>query len=140
MDVFSAFTFWRRRSPAVNERSGRSMASQFSLEPLEPRLLLSAEVIPVAEGNLQSDSQPPLEVLSVRLLLDQAVERLGLFESDSSQSDERAKITIKIADLPGWTLAQSDVDGIEIDQDAAGYGWFVDPTPGDDLEYAGGDD
>jgi hypothetical protein len=31
----------------------------------------------------------------------------------------------------GETLGKT----IWIDDDAAGYGWFVDPTPGDDVEY-----
>ena len=26
---------------------------------------------------------------------------------------------------------------ITIDQDAAGYGWFIDPTPADDSEFGG---
>jgi hypothetical protein len=38
-------------------------------------------------------------------------------------------------DLPGAMLGQEDGGIIELDSDAAGHGWFVDPTPGDDVEF-----
>ena len=47
-------------------------------------------------------------------------------------------VTITIADLDGDELARTLADGsIVLDYTAAGHGWFVDPTPGDDLtEFA----
>ncbi|QEH37847.1 Copper resistance protein CopC [Aquisphaera giovannonii] len=47
-------------------------------------------------------------------------------------------IRFEIADLPGGALGMSGPGVISIDANAAGYGWFVDPTPGDDLEFAPG--
>ncbi len=46
--------------------------------------------------------------------------------------------TVTIADLGGsyFGLADPSRDGIRIDDNAAGYGWFVDSTPGDDTEFA----
>ena len=33
-------------------------------------------------------------------------------------------------------LGETVGNTILIDRDAAGYGWFVDPTPADDVEFA----
>jgi urease beta subunit len=41
-----------------------------------------------------------------------------------------------IADLPGSQLGMATLDTIFLDVDAAGHGWFVDPTPGANEEFA----
>jgi hypothetical protein len=43
---------------------------------------------------------------------------------------------VRIADLSGDRLGMESVGRIVIDDDAAGYGWFVDPTPAQDAEFA----
>jgi hypothetical protein len=42
-----------------------------------------------------------------------------------------------VGDLNGQALAQTIGNVVVIDINAAGHGWFVDATPGDDVEYAG---
>jgi hypothetical protein len=44
-------------------------------------------------------------------------------------------VDVQIADLPGDTLGLSSADGVTIDVNAGGYGWFVDPTPANDVEF-----
>ncbi|MBM4005276.1 MAG: phosphatase PAP2 family protein, partial [Planctomycetes bacterium] len=51
-----------------------------------------------------------------------------------------ARKSVRIVDLPGNYLGLVAKDAILIDRDAAGRGWFVDPTPHDDSEFSGGDD
>jgi hypothetical protein len=46
-----------------------------------------------------------------------------------------AGVKIELADLSGKTLGEALGNTILIDRDAAGYGWFVDPTPDDDTEF-----
>ncbi len=41
----------------------------------------------------------------------------------------------QVVDLDGLVLGQALPDTILVDADAAGYGWFVDPTPSDDAEF-----
>ena len=43
-----------------------------------------------------------------------------------------AGVTVEVANLPAGLLGQTTGTTIRIDQDAAGYGWFVDPTPDDE--------
>ena len=44
-------------------------------------------------------------------------------------------LTIRTADLGGTTLGLASGNTIWLDDNAAGWGWFVDATPGDDSEY-----
>ena len=45
-------------------------------------------------------------------------------------------VEIRITDLSGSYLGLTVGGTIWIDKNAAGYGWFIDPTPGDDEEFA----
>jgi Ca2+-binding RTX toxin-like protein len=46
-------------------------------------------------------------------------------------------VEFQVADFSGQILGLTGNGTVFIDADAAGYGWFVDPTPGDDVEFAG---
>ena len=46
-----------------------------------------------------------------------------------------AGVSFQIVDLPGGLLGETSGNTVRIDRDAAGYGWFVDPTPADDAEF-----
>ncbi len=47
-------------------------------------------------------------------------------------------MNIQIVDLPGDELAEAIGNTILLDVDAAGFGWFIDPTPADDVEFQTG--
>ncbi len=44
-------------------------------------------------------------------------------------------INFEVADLSGLTIGWTEGGTVLIDDDAAGYGWFVDETPADDVEF-----
>jgi len=44
-------------------------------------------------------------------------------------------INVQIADLPGANLGLASGHTITLDDNAAGWGWFVDPTPHSDSEF-----
>jgi large repetitive protein len=44
-------------------------------------------------------------------------------------------VRVQVADLPEGLLAKTEGKTIFLDRDAAGRGWFVDPTPTKDDEY-----
>jgi hypothetical protein len=48
-------------------------------------------------------------------------------------------IDVAVADLPGDQLAIAAGTSITLDVDAAGVGWFIDPTPLDDSEFISSD-
>lgn len=45
-------------------------------------------------------------------------------------------VTVEIRELPGLMLGQAVGQRVIIDCDAAHHGWFIDPTPNDDAEFA----
>ena len=45
------------------------------------------------------------------------------------------EVHVIVRDLPGATLGQAAGRTITLDTNAAGLGWFVDPTPGDSVEF-----
>jgi hypothetical protein len=44
-------------------------------------------------------------------------------------------VSFGVADMSGIDVGESTPGHITLDSDAAGYGWFIDPTPGDDVEF-----
>ncbi len=44
-------------------------------------------------------------------------------------------IAIEVTDLPGAMVGEARGSTIVLDRTAAGWGWFVDPTPFDDAEF-----
>lgn len=55
---------------------------------------------------------------------------------NDDQLEQLGSVEFVIADLPGAHLGQSLGRTITIDANAAGYGWFVDPTPGASEEFS----
>jgi hypothetical protein len=62
-----------------------------------------------------------------------AVERWDTFLSLGDTGFEALRV--EIVDLESGILGRTLGDTVQIDIDAAGHGWFVDPTPGDDGEF-----
>jgi hypothetical protein len=46
-----------------------------------------------------------------------------------------AQLDVQVANLDGLALGEAIGNTIVLDSDAAGYGWFIDHTPGDDREF-----
>jgi VCBS repeat-containing protein len=65
-------------------------------------------------------------------VMDRWTEALNL---GSDLQEKLSQVSFRIADLSGLTLGQASVDTIVVDVNAAGHGWYVDATPGDDLEF-----
>ncbi len=73
--------------------------------------------------------------------LDRIVEEAGRRWRETGTIDDSglrllAGASFDIADLDGLSLGVTNGSAVQIDLDAAGHGWFVDPTPLDDQEFA----
>jgi hypothetical protein len=91
-------------------------------------LMVDASTAPQDSAAMLSDAQlAPIAAEAIRRLESQ----LG-----SQVETTLAGATIKIANLSTGILGETAGNTIWIDDNAAGYGWFVDPTPGDDAEFA----
>jgi hypothetical protein len=80
--------------------------------------------------------QPALSASAIAAIESEAIARWeasGLI--DVSVLDD---VRFALVDLPGRALGLAVGRTILLDRDAAGHGWFVDPTPADDEEFAAG--
>ncbi|WP_406693968.1 Ig-like domain repeat protein [Singulisphaera sp. Ch08] len=68
-------------------------------------------------------------------LVDAALARWQAAGVDATRIQALRDTSIRITDLSGDELAFANGDGITLDSDAAGYGWFIDSTPDDDGEF-----
>jgi hypothetical protein len=80
----------------------------------------------------------PITAAQVAALLPEAIARwaaTGLAPRDVARLRATA---VEVTDLPDGYLGAAPLYGtvISLDADATGYGWFVDPTPADDAEFA----
>jgi len=57
----------------------------------------------------------------------------GLSAAELAKMDD---VSVVVADLNGTTLGEEAGDTVFIDVDAAGRGWFVDPSPADSSEFS----
>ena len=87
----------------------------------------------MAAGSTSSITNPELDAI-----VEEAIDRW----SESNLADELKlgildQVSFQIADLSGLVLGQASANTVLIDVDAAGYGWFIDTTPHDDVEFSG---
>ena len=75
----------------------------------------------------QADLQP---------IVSEAIARWTSAGLDAATLAKLTQVQFVIADLPGSYLGEAEANRIYIDSNAAGYGWFVDPTPAADEEFA----
>lgn len=71
-----------------------------------------------------------IKAAKLQPLITEALTRWQAFGVDAPAID------IRISQLPGATLGQVVGRTIWLDDNAAGWGWFVDPTPRDDSEFS----
>jgi hypothetical protein len=65
-------------------------------------------------------------------------EALSRWQSTGVDPSRFGSIEIRVADLGGTTLGRAAGRTIWLDDNAAGWGWFVDRTPGSDSEFLRG--
>jgi hypothetical protein len=51
------------------------------------------------------------------------------------QGNDMGPVTVSISSFDGSTLAQTAGISITLDDNAPGYGWFIDPTPQSNEEF-----
>ena len=102
-------------------------------EPVSPSFLMADG------GPAEVASQaPPLTADALAPILQQATILWTNYGLSAAQSQMLAAVRFEIADLPGAQLGVSSGGTVTLDADAAGYGWFVDPTPADNSEFESG--
>jgi cyclophilin family peptidyl-prolyl cis-trans isomerase len=106
----------------VNPGGALMSAAASGAAPLDPATLAS----------LPSTELPP-QMASV---MAEAVRRWTNAGLDPASVQFLQNVSFKLADLPTGYLGFALADTIWLDSNADGQGWFIDPTAGDDLEFA----
>jgi hypothetical protein len=111
-------------------RDGSGSFDAVTVKTNDPAFLPETTTALFAATTPQAFAAVPAALSGVDLdpVLDAAVRRFGA-EGLMDGFD------VQIADLPGLALGRTEGNAILIDVDAAGHGWFIDPTPDDDGEF-----
>ena len=89
-------------------------------------------------GGFASSSYPGnLTYAETQPILEAAIDRLEAVGLPSDAAGRLSTLTIEIADLNDNRLGESLPSVIRLDVNAGGIGWFIDPTPLADEEFAG---
>ena len=78
----------------------------------------------------------PLSQTDLQPIVNEAIARWAAAGLSAQSVNAMAKATFIVTDLPGAELGLASDGTIYVDQNAAGYGWFVDSTPAKDEEFA----
>ncbi len=111
--------------PTWSMPHGTDLASLFSR-----RIIAGAPLEAVSVGH--NPVSQALTTQQVAALLPEAIQRWQAIGLDTSVL---VGLDVRIADLGGTTLGLVAGNTIYLDVNAAGWGWFVDPTPHDDREF-----
>src|SRR5262249_27333404 len=88
---------------------------------------LLADALPAAE--------PAADGLTPEQLQPFLAEALRRWQAAGVDTSGLGTFQVQITDLPGAFLGQASPGTIWLDLNAAGWGWFIDPTPWDDAEF-----
>jgi hypothetical protein len=79
----------------------------------------------------------PISTAQVAALLPEAIARWAATGLPARDVARLRATAVEVTDLPDGYLGAAPLYGtvISLDANAAGYGWFVDPTPADDAEF-----
>jgi hypothetical protein len=73
---------------------------------------------------------------SLQAVVDTAIDLMADAGATAGELERLQDVSLSVTDLAGDKLAVASGSAIQIDDDAAGYGWFVDATPADNVEFA----
>src|SRR5262249_38306757 len=136
----STFTFFLRTEVS----SGAADAGQIAFGnpnflPVAGIYALPAHLL-LAPGSAPTPAAADLSNAQLHAAVAGARARLGAAGVDPSVLGSLATADYEVGTLPAGILGESNVPGrrVTISADASGQGWFVDPTPLQDEEFAGG--
>lgn len=117
-------------------RAGSSSFDSFTIKTNDPAFAPAGSPLLAASSEPSGEVAVPLSANDIAPITDEAIARLArIVGLDAGKVATLRSIPIAVADLPGLLLGAEDDDGIVIDIDGAGLGWFVDETPADDAEF-----
>ncbi|HYI40640.1 MAG TPA: Ig-like domain-containing protein, partial [Allosphingosinicella sp.] len=94
-----------------------------------------------ADAGAGTPSTPPasagLTQAALAAMVDAAIQRWIDAGASAAQVEAMRAVQFGIVDMAGVFVGSSTTGVVNLDNDGAGYGWFVDSTPGEDSEFDG---
>jgi hypothetical protein len=91
-----------------------------------------------AAGQSTIATMPTLTQEELQPIVNEAIARWSAASISAAALQKLKAAQVSITDLPDGYLGLARADRIYVDINGAGYGWFVDSTPGDDSEFGVG--
>ncbi len=91
-----------------------------------------------AEANSPATDTPDLTQQDLDAAVEAALARLRAAGVSETDLDELSRVYVTVGDLGGDLLGLARRGSIVLDVNAAGNGWFIDPTPNLDEEFVAG--
>jgi len=111
----------------VTDASGQTATATHTFTVVSPLTLAApaaakASAVAIAEADLDAIARA-------------AVVRMAASTGNSQTAARLSDVAVRVANLPEGILGLASDATIWIDDDASGYGWYIDATPYDDSEY-----
>ena len=129
------------QAPAVRQSVSAALASGSAQNPIRSVASTVASEVPTSQANAVPtasavrQSSPPLMIDQLTPIINEAVAAWANVGLPATTLDKLSTVKFSVADLPGSQLGWTENNKVILDRDAAGYGWFIDPTPSQDEEF-----
>ena len=124
--------------PALNAQAQAVIAAPDAVAPnlgsaSPPTIVQNASQASVTPA--QATPSATITQDTIRPIVTEAIARWAAAGLDQQTLTALRNTSFVISNLPGSYLGMTDHNTVYLDQDAAGRGWFVDPTPAQDEEF-----
>ena len=126
---------------------GPMMAEEAPPQPQEeaPQPVVDTPVVDTGSGPVAAPAPQTGVVVDdgvvseaeLAMIVEAAIARWADAGATDAQLDAMRAASISVRDLGGLQVGESRGSAIALDDNAAGWSWFIDATPGEDGEYAG---
>lgn len=106
-----------------------------AIQPPPAGLLPSTE-IPIASVEIARGAASVLDEPALNKIIAAAKQRWQQAGLTEQQLVAINRTKFELTEIGGWCLGSSSEGLVQLDRKAAGRGWFIDPTPLDDTEFA----
>lgn len=118
----------------TNQADGTVIADAVRVFRVYPSYASGAPLT-AAGGPVSGATPAPLTDARLRPIVAEAVRRWNLTGLTAAERTLLKNVSVHVGALDEATLGLTTGTSITLDRDAAGYGWFVDPTPRSDAEF-----
>jgi large repetitive protein len=123
-------------APAATTKTVHVTSAPKSVAPASlPAHVAPSQPSATASASVTTSVSAPLTTEALKPIVNEAIAAWAKAGLSSTALQALRNVTVSIADLSGSYLGWTEKGQVLIDRDAAGYGWFVDATPGQSEEF-----